>query len=121
MKTMTETRSIEGALLDYYVGRALGKRVSIWKVCDSEIEECRAKTSTGVIKPWAPSAVWRDGGIIIERSKVSVIAEIHDGTFCSWTARTMGGGTGSGPTLLVAAMRALVMEHFGLAVDGAPT
>lgn len=125
-----KTAELEGALLDAAVAKALGwERGSNW---------CSAPGKPGLLlvfgepeefseEPrFAPSAVWADGGPIIERERIAIAFCVPD----SWYAELgpSGGGimgvqvgyarhAGEGPKPLIAAMRAYIASRFGDEVE----
>ncbi len=122
-----KTAELEGALLDAAVAKALGwERGSNW---------CSAPGKPGLLlvfgepeefseEPrFAPSAVWADGGPIIERERIEVTPEwetIEDeGLICAGWMASVGVDVrqwfGSDP--LTAAMRAYVASRFGEEVE----
>lgn len=112
-----KTSELSGYLLDYYVGKALGKNVKIIKhqredeyFCAEEIPTDGAiSTVKSILKAWNPSENWAIAGPLIE--KVGV--DIQGLTGYRWMA--------SGPTVsdyvasrpLIAAMRCIVDSAFG--------
>lgn len=121
---------LEGALLDAAVAMVEGVDVvrRPWGIaevhpnCDDEAAErlddyCPA-TRTGYTA-YSPSTDWGRGGPIIERNDWvlpyrSPGRRLHLGRY---TAQTPGGFEHSGPTPLVAAMRAYVASRFGEDVE----
>lgn len=121
---------LEGALLDAAVAKALGLEFGI----DKEFDHAWTRGGPQSLHPWsidefAPSTDWSDGGPIIERERIDVIfwgrkAETR------WRAAPLNAalieiedwGTSqdeaqSGPTPLIAAMRAYAGSKFGEEVE----
>lgn len=131
-----KTAELEGALLDAAVAKALGwERGSNW---------CSAPGKPGLLlvfgepeefseEPrFAPSAVWADGGPIIERERIATWdnGALHPPEDCTWTAGIQPEGDETandlgifalwmhvGPTPLIAAMRAYVASKLGEEVE----
>jgi hypothetical protein len=97
---------LEGALLDAAVAKAEGQQ--------EFLEGCSL---------WAPSDDWSQGGPIIERERIMLVAMDADGWVAKIGAEWMGGEivecpvTEIGPTPLIAAMRAFCASKFGEEVE----
>jgi hypothetical protein len=106
-----KTSELEGALLDAAVAKAEGLKY----ITDPSFSNPDLPGSVWLTqgKPYAPSAVWRQGGPIIEIERISVKDDIHSG----WHSYTRNGVEGHGPTPLIAAMRAYVASKFGEEVE----
>jgi hypothetical protein len=115
-----KTCELQGAELDYWVGRALGDRlVRIVRVLGDPVREDRCESRFGEQWDWsyfAPSRAWMDGGPIIERERIGVTYGAMAGV---WYALRLADGiltaqpSIKGPTPLIAAMRAFVASKFG--------
>lgn len=96
---------LEGAKLDYWVGRAEG-------VLDVD---CAALLVDS--KPYFPSTKWAQGGPIIEREEIAIapLKQINGEDGWAATGLQMQDRDFSiwGPTPLIAAMRCLVASKFG--------
>lgn len=125
-----ETAKLEGCALDYAVALAENKTVTFGKFCTGAT---MLLVDNGI--PWYPSGLggWSQGGPIIERERIWLTAFQAD----KWSADIPGEpgdplkppptgaygvpghckGTGAGPTLLVAAMRAYVHARLGAEVE----
>lgn len=97
---------LEGALLDAAVAMAEG--------LDADL----------VRGGYAPSRRWHDGGPIIERERITVLAQVvvHSGVALNrvdetWEAERGDGSRMPGQTPLIAAMRAYVASKFGDEVE----
>lgn len=102
IKRIKKTAELTGALLDYWVARAEGYE---WA---DDVAPIRA---VGV--PMY-SASWSDGGPLIERERISVeFLNLRDEAFWQASMLTPQGVAESGPTPLIAAMRAYVASKFG--------
>lgn len=116
------TSDLSGHLLDAAVAKALG-----WKVDGAWCTDpARPNDSLrlGEPGPWAegdhfaPSTDWRDAGPIIEREEIAIVR-----CFGEWRAWLIGtrvhedAADGSGPTPLIAAMRAFVASKLGETVE----
>lgn len=114
MKHKTET--LEGALLDRAVAKAAGFPV------DSDGDRLDERNNGGAPLPFHPSTDWRDGGPIIEREGISLHKEVAPDLYnewgdrppfpITWEARCVMSKM-TGPTPLVAAMRAFVASKLG--------
>lgn len=100
---------LEGALLDAAVAKAEGVLAAIMgEVCVS------LYPSSGRSKgPYCPSSYWDQGGPLIDRERIDISEHGH------WTAqlRHLTNDAYTGPTPLVAAMRAYVASKFGEEVE----
>jgi hypothetical protein len=108
-----KTAELKGALLDAAVFRARGVGPS------GEVDFLYETTLD-----WSPSTNWADGGPIIEREQISLTSIDHRHPELDWHARIPGTlhpgwepAEATGPTPLVAAMRAYVASKFGDEVD----
>jgi allantoicase len=106
-----KTGDLTGALLDAAVAKAEDEFFSE--------EDLMLQAKHG----FAPSADWADGGPIIERERIELMNVQEGGDPHKWEAGFnydhgfFTGPSGSGPTPLVAAMRAYVASKFGDKVD----
>ena len=97
---------LQGALLDYWVARAEGHEVRL-----------SLDMTLAIIKHgehglgFAPSGRWSEGGPIIERERIAFRITAQEIVADCMTGDCMGIGTG--PTHLIAAMRAFVASRFG--------
>jgi hypothetical protein len=89
---------LKGAQLDYWVARAEGLK----------------KDQPNWV---AYSTMWSVGGPIMERAKISVCPGTEGWIAENWDESRYG----SGPTILIAAMRCFVASKFGEEVPDAPT
>jgi len=108
------TADLSGAELDYWAARADDKNPVLGTQSGAPV--CLVDAN-----PYAPSSDWRQGGPLIDRKKI-MIAWNTDHWFSGVCARLRGDKARicKGPTVLIAAMRALVQARFGDAVaDGA--
>ncbi len=104
------TANLIGPLLDLWVARVIGP--------DHRGQSPRIGTLFGIAtvcwhngKPFAPSNDWAHGGPLIPGGVVDHSAIHNDHAFTFVKDNTRGHGTG--PTLLIAAMRALVHSVYG--------
>jgi hypothetical protein len=101
---------LTGALLNYWVAKAQGMNVYI-KSGFCFIEETRTS--------YHPSENWEEGGEIIERNCIAIYRDEYRDASGRWAGygatmpKTAGYASGSGPTHLIAAMRAFVASKFG--------
>ena len=117
-----KTSDLTGALLDYWVAKAEG-RLTFRSTCPEdagvytygrggEIEY------TEPLKGWSPSTDWEIGGLIIDREPFGIF-ERRDGEWFAGIYKPRQGFKDecvaylSGPTILIAAMRAYVASKFG--------
>jgi len=71
-----------------------------------------------VHQTYKPSSKWSQGGLIIDREKISLIAmKADDSWMASWTPNESWTRTDYGPTPLIAAMRAYVQGKLGDEID----
>jgi hypothetical protein len=107
---------LEGALLDAWVARAEGYDVI---PAPTDPQGCWVDTG-GTPFPFRPSTDWAQGGQIIERERIDLTFGNEPET---WEAMVRpeykygtymrDNGRGTGPTPLIAAMRAYVASKFG--------
>ena len=111
---------LEGALLNYWVAKALG---------DRELRLRDGKCETPFHPDFdfylfSPTVAWHEGGPIIERNNITLLDpnycnsgqwEAYMGAFPDVTKYSIVGmvAQGAGPTPLIAAMRAYVASKFG--------
>lgn len=103
---------LEGALLDYWVGRAAELPISmLGGMCIWQQN----------MKPFNPSINWAQGGVIIDRERIEFGRQADD-MWGAWIGDLAfdepGNPTATGPTHLIAAMRAYVASKFGEEVPG---
>lgn len=110
-----KTSELAGAQLDYWVVRALMEPFKGRPLNDQTKEDIVKAFGLHADVPFLPSTEWAHGGPIIEREGISPMrweASNDDGT--AWTARNLTATVHqSGPTALIAAMRAYVVSKFG--------
>lgn len=119
-----KTAELSGAQLDYWVAMADGVKDAdivdhIAIMDDAPPSWCRLPNG----QQFHPSTNWSQGGPIIEREKIDITA--RDYKFAKWGARQpferKNRKFATGPTPLIAAMRAHVASKFGDEVpDEAP-
>lgn len=116
---------LSGALLDYWVARALGY---------SSVQDLERRSGLCIVdgdgyqtKDWSPSRDWTQGGPIIERERIMIVPAGYNGDpEHEWMAGDEECWTKfrqprwRGPTPLVAAMRAFVSRKFGDEVEDLP-
>jgi hypothetical protein len=117
---------LEGALLDAAVAKALGwlvERLPEDFMCLSVLDTERQKGSVlddedeGV---WSPSRLWEHGGPIIERERINLMFIGERGWSANFEQHFDEGSQDdphTGPTPLIAAMRAYVASKFGEEVE----
>jgi hypothetical protein len=114
--TKHKVAELEGALLDAVVAMALGDGYG-W----NEHHAFTTYKNGSQKDAFSPSSRWDDGGPIIERERIEVSAVDRDQVYgpTTWNgfADGVGGFMASGPTPLIAAMRAYVASKFGDEVD----
>jgi hypothetical protein len=122
---------LEGALLDAAVALAEGKAWRFEQVNGEPL--CCTQAGSGAYTMWCgfePSVAWSQGGRIIERERITVVAFTGGhgeplrwfaqvGAFAHYIDEQLPGYQGDrcGPTPLVAAMRAYVGLKFGVTVE----
>ena len=104
---------LEGALLAYWVARALG-----FPSADAvPVEQCGWEQieDESFRKDWAPHEDWEQGGPIIEREQIGMFPTRGLAVGLEWRASANRFVMSQiyGPTPLIAAMRAYVAEKFG--------
>jgi hypothetical protein len=106
---MPKVAELEGALLDYWIARVEGLRVEIRSRCAKQHAYIFIDTAyqKGIPRIYSPSLDWVEGGPIIELARIQ-IAPVRN----KWLACHEAGDY-SGPTPLIAAMRAYVASKFG--------
>jgi len=123
--TTYKTAELEGALLDAAVAKAEGFP-SFWidPGDDARGEACvlgpaRARDDRF---DWCPSTAWEQGGPILERERITTIDMVAD--WSAYIGLEMSNGeiegakaSASGPTPLIAAMRAYVASKLGETVE----
>jgi hypothetical protein len=130
-----KTAELKESRLDYWVAKAIGERFDeghALRECGGYFIVQPAITQDDNGEPFAPSELWAHGGLIMQRDRIAVFpSQMRDGTIM-WTAsvetdaliETAGfyferptdaclEGMGTGPTPLIAAMRAFVASKFG--------
>lgn len=124
MAVVMRTAELEGAMLDYWVARALGHECRFMSSGDVEIRLAQP-LHRGIGPQWftfLPSTDWREAGPIIEQRGITVSPHVStNGVVESWragfrwpvTSKRYSSRDYCGPTPLVAAMRAVVAEAFG--------
>jgi hypothetical protein len=118
-----KTSELTGAQLDHWVARANGwtfgpphktLECDIWRDVDGTFVGCAPASA------YKPSTDWSQGGPIIERECINITTKSNpDMGGNQWMAiypRNFA-SRGSGPTPLVAAMRAFVTRKFGEEVE----
>lgn len=128
---------LTGALLDYWVARALGDRlVRLLRADGGRIRADRCGVRFGEQWDWQlfmPSGAWKDGGPIIDRKRINIVdraaylncdlegqfaafigspESIVSGSYIEYTGLEFD-GCELGPTPLIAAMRAFVASKYG--------
>jgi hypothetical protein len=96
---------LEGALLDEAVWAAQGNRVVLDGPYGREVH-----APNGYLVEGSPSTDWSIGGPLIERERIELDVQDRDADRPTWRAYAdgVGGFRESGPTPLIAAMRAYV-------------
>jgi hypothetical protein len=107
---------LKGALLDAWVARAEGYDVV---PAPTDPQGCWVDTG-GTPFPFRPSTDWSQGGPIIEREGIAPFkghdcwgAEVRGESPDHWIDTTTYDADATGPTPLIAAMRAYVASKFG--------
>lgn len=108
---------LKGAQLDYWVAKAEGLALSVdWNQGDYIL----VGAGSGDLQRFSPSTDWSAGGPIIDRERITVIAWKRDqwGAFVGdqhpyLDVKADWDEDATGPTPLVAAMRAYVKSKFG--------
>lgn len=101
-----------GAELDYWVARALGMMPTILR--PEGRPSCFVIPAKREAYSFAPSSIWADGGPIIDRERISFRwAGTGASRWCIAVKQGLRVIEANGDTLLVAAMRAVVIDQFG--------
>lgn len=101
-----------GAELDYWVARALGMMPTILR--PQGRPSCFVVPAKSEAFSFAPSSEWADGGPIIDRERISFRWAGSGATrWCVAVKQGFRTIEANGETLLVAAMRAVVIDQFG--------
>lgn len=115
---------LEGSLLDYWVARALGAETLRTDNRLTEVLDPRLGFGGGSWQAYCPSVDWGHGGPIIEREGICVVKfETCWGAqtgFENWIDTNDDDIEYTGPTPLVAAMRAYVASKFKEEVGDVP-
>lgn len=109
---MTHVNTLQGAELDYWVARADGHEPTLHPYGPhTRGFTCKAHVTLPGVLVYSPSERWDQGGPIIERERI----QLWDLGSTEWAAKVnkIAGNLGSGPTPLIAAMRAFVADRFG--------
>lgn len=117
MKTVTvKTAELEGAALDWAVAKAK-KPQDVHPAWDLAEDEKGAQWLRGLVGTYSPSRIWAHGGPIIEERNIG-FSYIGEEWLATLDETTQGcGHCESGPTHLVAAMRAIVAAELGDTVE----
>ena len=105
-----DVASLEGPLLDLAVANVVGVPAVIYEVPNAVCPhlECSVLNNQGLFeRKYMPSRDWLLGGPLIEQHQISL-----EFGYGEWQA-TRGRTQATGPTLLVAAMRLLVLTAHG--------
>jgi hypothetical protein len=118
-----QVAELEGALLDYWVGRALG--LNGIRLGRQEATYISTSIGINVRETYSPSTNWAHGGPIIESEQIDLAAPTKDDDYWTsnptpWPNEALSFGVVSGRTPLVAAMRAYVASKFGSDVGEVP-
>lgn len=116
---------LTGALLDAAVGAALGAKQQVrgGKLVYVTVGlpfQTSADGDETFGDSFEPSRLWAHGGPIIERERIEWVVYSRDGAIGAhhqWEARLGDGRFASGPTPLIAAMRAYVGSKLGEEVE----
>jgi hypothetical protein len=113
-----EIATLEGALLDAAVAMAEGYPLD----ADGDRLDLAGRDNGGCPMPFRPSTDWNHAGPIIERESLAVFRqEWSDDSLREWKAGSSHdldeGPKCSGPTPLIAAMRAYAASKFGETVE----
>lgn len=98
--TKIKTSELTGAALDWAVAKCEQPGYEDWRLI------------RWIEQEFSPSANWAQGGPIIEREEICVLAPVRN----LWRGRK-NGHTEYGPTPLIAAMRAIVASQLGDEVE----
>ena len=114
--TTYKVAELTGVHLDAAVAMADGFTEFHW----SDIQQSFIYQSTPQSYSRLPEVDWTLAGAIIERERISIEAvyRLRGGRFHEWNAKSLRWElAGSGPTPLIAAMRAFVASKFGETID----
>lgn len=101
-----------GAELDYWVARALGMMPTILQ--PEGRPSCFVIPAKSGAFSFAPSSTWADGGPIIDREQICFRWTGYGASrWCTAFKQGLRSVEANGETLLVAAMRAVVIDQFG--------
>jgi hypothetical protein len=119
---MMKTAELSGALLDYWVAKAIGHdpEMGAWTLTGEPLCRIRDWNRPGTLvngKRFEPHKDWAHGGPIIDREEMAFQRErMEDGSPIYFARAGAYGETrceSSGPTHLIAAMRAIVASKYG--------
>jgi hypothetical protein len=114
---------LEGALLDAAVAKAEGLTFDLIDEAFAEahaIQACVTVARGLDVEAYVPSELWQDGGPIIERERISLMFIGARGWSANFDQHFDEGSQDdphTGPTPLIAAMRAYVASKFGEEVE----
>lgn len=115
---------LEGDRLDIAVALAEGRTVGQGLWLRTEAGRLVPYTDFDRYDRWWPSKQWQHGGPIIERERIDCTPKDGPGSFMGekvdgprWLANCPGKWCETGPTLLIAAMRAYVASKLGEEVE----
>ncbi len=95
---------LEGPMLDFWVVMALGEKAKFTRDRAHAIRR-------GAM--YAPSVRWSHGGPLLDRFRIGVMQ--RGGEWGAWLPEDME-PSGTGPSALIAAMRALVASKYGVTI-----
>ena len=114
-----KTSELTGAALDFAVAEceeSTDQRITVIRRENFVGRPIERETEPGscVWEWWAPSRIWAQGGLIIERERLLIQPEIgKEGSGNAWYCVSMQNTDAYGPTALIAAMRCYVASKLG--------
>jgi len=103
---------LEGALLDYWAGKA-ERIISASLRIVSPQNACEWRDRSGLWRRWSPSTKWGQGGPIIDRERIGLMPAVEGGVAFWIAAHQDYSDPVRGSTPTIAAMRAYVACKFG--------
>ena len=113
---LIKTSELEGAALDWAVAKASGEDEFIFTDAGGVMRH------GALCRQWAPSELWSQGGPLIAE-RITCLVETRDACYAdTWAdagcyGKDLDSFDGQGPTLLIAAMRAIVAAELGDTAD----
>ena len=109
-----KTSELIGPALDWVVAKCVGVRLSALQ--EHGMFEIHYLEKNGC-DIYTPSTNWSQGGLIIEGKRIKLEPVLPKFGGDTWFALIFGGGSSTGPTPLIAAMRCFVISKLGHEIE----